>query len=148
MSAMSALLLIGGFAKLSLPLGAVAAACGAGGVLAIRQPHRSLHAGISGTVAITSIAGLAGAAAFAFDTDGMPLWMPMACAASMLGMWLGEAPPFRASRAASGLARVIGVAAPALLVLALAVTRVQRASSIESAYASPRDAVEPVHVTP
>ena len=69
LAACSVLALSVGFAKLALPVGAASAVCGWIGVLAIfTRPHRVIHAGISGSIAIAGIAGLAAATAFAFET--------------------------------------------------------------------------------
>jgi len=107
----SLLALTSGFAKLAIPVGATSALCGWIGVLALfTKPHRSVHAGISGSVAIAGIAGLASATVFAFDTGTVPTSACTLAAIAPLGCWLGELPPFRTSRAASGLARILGCA--------------------------------------
>ncbi len=111
LAGVSLLALASGFAKLAIPVGAVSALCGWIGVLALfTHPHRSVHAGISGSVAIAGVAALSSAATHAFDTGALP---PSACvlaALAPLGCWLGELPPFRMSRIASGLARILGCA--------------------------------------
>lgn len=101
--------LMTGFAKLAVPCGAVSFACGCMGLLALAQrPHRSLHAGIAGALAIAACATLGSAGAFAFETGGVPKVAFVLAGMAPLGCWLGEAPPFRGSRAASALARVTG----------------------------------------
>jgi hypothetical protein len=121
LAACSVLALSVGFAKLALPVGAASAVCGWIGVLAIfTRPHRAIHAGISGSIAIAGIAGLAAATAFAFETGGTPKAAFVCAGLAPLGCWLGELPPFRASRMASGLARIAGCAALAGLVVAIA----------------------------
>lgn len=98
-----------GFAKLAVSLGALSAACGGMGVAAacLRRP---LHAGISGTLVIALACTLGSATAHAFDSLRTPGWVFVAAAASPLGAWLGEAPPFRATTLVSALARIVGVA--------------------------------------
>jgi hypothetical protein len=121
LAGVSVLALSSGFAKLAIPVGAASALCGWIGVLALfTKPHRSLHAGMSGSVAIAGIAGLASATTFAFDTGGLPVSACALAAISPLGCWLGELPPFRASRVASGLARILGCAVISGLVALIA----------------------------
>jgi hypothetical protein len=113
----SLLALSSGFAKLAIPVGAASALCGWIGLLAVfTRPHRSIHAGISGSVAIAGIAGLASATTFAFNTGDLPASACVLAGLSPLGCWLGELPPFRESRVASGLARILGCAAVSGLV--------------------------------
>lgn len=149
----AALVLLTGFAKLAIPVGAVGATCAATAALALRAPHRALHAGISGGIAITSVAALGCASALAFDTGGMPPWIPALCALSPLGLWLGEAAPFRASRWTAALARMLGVAVPAFAAVVAAVLHSQRAPHDADAYAVRTDvhaAAQPEtrHATP
>jgi hypothetical protein len=121
LAGVSLLALSSGFAKLAIPVGASSALCGWIGVLALfTKPHHSVHAGISGSVAIAGIAGLASATTFAFDTGELPVSACALAAMSPLGCWLGELPPFRASRVASGLARILGCAAISGLVALIA----------------------------
>lgn len=108
----SAVALLTGFAKLAIALGGASCACGWIGVAStLVRPRHALHAGISGTLVIAAVTVLGGASAFAYDTGSTPTWVFVAAAASPLGCWLGDAPPFRASRMASALARIMGVAA-------------------------------------
>jgi hypothetical protein len=121
LAGVSLLALASGFAKLAIPVGAASALCGWIGVLALlTRPHRAVHAGISGSVAIAGIAGLASATTFAFDTGELPASACALAAMSPLGCWLGELPPFRASRIASGLARILGCAVISGLVALIA----------------------------
>ena len=108
----SGVALITGFAKLAIPCGAISFACGCMGLFALgRRPHRSLHAGIGGAIVIAVCASLGAAGAYAFETGGVPKAVFVLAAVAPLGVWLGEAPPFRATRVASALARVAGVGA-------------------------------------
>lgn len=134
------LVLATGFAKLAVPVGAVGVSCVAVGVTAWRSPHRSLHAGIAGTIAVASMLGMASAAAFAFQTSQLPGWIPALSAAAPLGLWLGEAPPFRGGRVASALARVLGAALPAFVAAAAAVTHAPPTDQGTHAYARRVDA--------
>lgn len=143
--ATGALVLVTGFAKLAVPVAAVGATCAVAAVLSLRAPHRALHAGISGTIAIVSVVGAGCAAALAFDTSDLPIWIPVLCALAPLGLWLGEAAPFRASRVASGLARVLGVGAPACTAVIAAVLHMQRASRGDETYAVRPDALADIH---
>lgn len=114
----SVLSLTTGFAKLAIPCGAVAFACGCIGVWAsTRRTHRTLHAGIGGAIVIAACATLGSAGAFAFETGGVPKVAFVLAAIAPLGCWLGEAPPFRSTRVASGLARVIGAGGLAALAI-------------------------------
>jgi hypothetical protein len=111
LAGVSLLALSSGFAKLAIPVGAVSALCGWVGVLALfTHPHRSVHAGISGSMTIMGVAVLSAAATYAFDTGELPASACVLAAVSPLGCWLGELPPFRMSRIASGLARILGCA--------------------------------------
>jgi hypothetical protein len=108
----SVVALVTGFAKLAIPCGAVSFTCGCIGLLATLQPERrSIHAGIGGALALAACSTMGAAGAFAFETGGVPKLAFVLAATAPLGCWLGEAPPFRASRAASALARVTGVVA-------------------------------------
>lgn len=110
----SVLALETGFAKLAIPCGATSFACGCMGLFALAQrPHRTLHAGICGAIVIATCASLGAAGAFAFETGGVPKAAFLLAAIAPLGCWLGEAPPFRGTRAASAMARVIGAGAVA-----------------------------------
>jgi len=121
LAGVSLLALSSGFAKLAIPVGAASALCGWIGVLALlTRPHRAVHAGISGSIAIAGIAGLSSATVFAFDTGELPASACALAAMSPLGCWLGELPPFRASRVASGLARILGCAVISGLVALIA----------------------------
>lgn len=121
LAGVSVLALSSGFAKLAIPVGATSALCGWIGVLSLlNRPHRHIHAGISGSVAIAGLAGLVSATTFAFDTGGLPVSACALAAMSPLGCWLGELPPFRASRVASGLARILGCAVISGLVALMA----------------------------
>jgi hypothetical protein len=118
----SALALASGFAKLALPVGAVSATCGWIALLALgARPHRAIHAGLAGSIAISGVAALAAATVFAFDTGTVPGSACVLAGLAPLGCWLGELPPFRDSRVASGLARVLGCAAITGLVLLMCV---------------------------
>jgi len=106
----SGVALMTGFAKLAVPCGAVSFACGCMGLFALGQrPHRTLHAGIGGAIVIATCASLGAAGAYAFETGGVTRFAFVLAAIAPLGVWLGEAPPFRATRVASALARVVGV---------------------------------------
>ena len=116
----SLLALASGFAKLAVPVGAVSATCGWIGVLALfTKPHRAIHAGLAGSILIAGTAGIAAATAFAFDTGALPWTACVIAGLAPLGCWLGELPPFRSSRVASGLARVLGCAVMSGLVALL-----------------------------
>lgn len=133
----SAVALLTGFAKLAVSLGAVSCACGWIGVAAVLvRPRHSLPAGIAGTLALVAVTVLGAAAAFGYETSSTPTWIFIASAVSPLGCWLGEAPPFRASRMASALARILGVVVLAGSAVAGAVLHANRnASSGAEAYA-------------
>lgn len=133
----SVVTLLSGFAKLAITLGAVSCACGWIGVAAaLVQPRHSLHAGISGTLGLVTITVLGAASAYGYETSSTPLWIFVAAGASPLGCWLGEAPPFRASRMASALARILGVALLAGAAVAGAVLHAGRdATTTGDAYA-------------
>lgn len=119
-----------GFAKLAVACGAFSAACGMVGVLALSQrPHRSLHAGIAGGIAIAGCATLGAATAFAFETAGIPRIAFLCVALAPLGSWLGEAPPFRTTPLASGIARVTGSAIIAGLGVWIAMSPMRRESN-------------------
>lgn len=101
-----------GFAKLAVPCGAASFVCGCMGLMALGQrPNRILHAGIGGAIVIASCATLGAAGAFAFETGGAPKACFLLAGIAPVGAWLGEAPPFRGSRTASALARVLGTGA-------------------------------------
>jgi hypothetical protein len=107
----SVLSLATGFAKLAVTIGGVSCACGWIGVAAVlTRPRHRLHAGIAGTMVLACVSVIGSAAAFAFDTSGMPAWVFMLAAVAPLGAWMGEAPPFRGSAMVSALARVSGSA--------------------------------------
>lgn len=134
----SLLALAGGFAKLAVPVGAISATCGWIGVLALfTVPHRTIHAGLSGSIVIAGTAGIASATAFAFDTGALPWTACVLAGLAPLGCWLGELPPFRASRTASGLARVLGCAVMSGLVALLCLH--PGAATKDDTYASRRD---------
>jgi hypothetical protein len=120
----SALALWSGFAKLALPVGAVSATCGWIALLAVAsRPHRAVHADFTGTVAIAGLAAVAAATVHAFDTGATPSTACLCAGVAPLGCWLGELPPFRGSRMASGLARILGCGAIAGLAVFLAIQR-------------------------
>lgn len=131
----AALVLLTGFAKLAVPVGAVSATCLVVAALTRLTPRHALHAGIAGSVAIVCVTVLGCAAAFAFETADLPAWITVVGAAAPLGMWLGEAPPFRANRAASALARVLGSGVLALAAVMAAASHAQRAPAGGDAYA-------------
>lgn len=107
----SAVALQTGFAKLAVSLGAVACACGWIGVASsVVRPRHRMPLGIAGTLAVVSVTTLGSATAYAYETASTPWWIFAASATAPLGCWLGEAPPFRASRMASAIARIAGVA--------------------------------------
>lgn len=134
-----------GFAKLAVPVGAVGVACVLVAARAPGAPHGSMHAGIAGTIAIVTILGLASAAAFAFETISLPAWIPWVSALAPLGLWLGEAPPFRASRAASALGRLVGAGLPACVAATAAVLHASSADRHGDAYAGDTDATRILH---
>jgi hypothetical protein len=148
LAGVSLLALSSGFAKLAIPVGAVSALCGWIGVVALfTHPHRSVYAGISGSVAIMGVAVLSATATHAFDTGALP---PSACvlaAVSPLGCWLGELPPFRMSRIASGLARILGCAViPGLVALvALRSSAQAEGGAYDSRYAVLSTPIDAVH---
>jgi len=129
--------LLTGFAKLAVALGAVSCACGWIGVAsALVRPRYALHAGISGTLVLVAVTVLGAASAFGYETSSTPAWIFVAAGASPLGCWLGEAPPFRASRMASALARILGVAVLAGAAVTGALLHANRNASTEAdAYA-------------
>ena len=133
----SAVALVTGFAKLAVALGAVSCACGWIGIAsALVRPRHALHAGISGTLVLVAVSVLGAASAFGYETSSTPAWIFVAAGASLLGCWLGEAPPFRASRMASALARILGVAVLAGAAVTGAVLHANRNASTEAdAYA-------------
>ena len=140
LAASATMVLATGFAKLAIPVGAVsvlALVVSARAAFASRQP---LHAGIAGTIALCVILGLASAAAFAFETGSMPTWIPALAAIAPLGMWLGEAPPFRGSRLTSALSRVLGAGLPACVAATAAVLHASSPPDHADAYASRVDA--------
>ena len=138
----SAVALLTGFAKLAVSLGAVSCACGWIGVVGVVvRPRHALHAGISGTLVLVAVTVLGAASAFAYETSFTPTWIFVAAGASPLGCWLGEAPPFRASRMASALARILGVVVLAGAAVVGAVLHANRNASTEAdAYACLDDA--------
>jgi len=138
----SAVALLSGFAKLAVALGAVSCACGWIAVAsALARPRHALHAGISGTLVIVAVTVLGAASAFGYETSSTPAWIFVAAGASPLGCWVGEAPPFRASRMASALARILGVAVLAGAAVTGAVLHANRNASAEAdAYACADDA--------
>ena len=138
----SAVALLSGFAKLAVALGAVSCACGWIAVAsALARPRHALHAGISGTLVIVAVTVLGAASAFGYETSSTPAWIFVAAGASPLGCWVGEAPPFRASRMASALARILGVAVLAGAAVTGAVLHANRNASTEAdAYACADDA--------
>jgi lysylphosphatidylglycerol synthetase-like protein (DUF2156 family) len=138
----SVVALLTGFAKLAVALGAVSCACGWIGVAsALVRPRHALHAGISGTLVLVAVTVLGAASAFGYETSSTPAWIFVAAGASPLGCWLGEAPPFRASRMASALARILGVVVIAGAAVTGAVLHANRNASTDAdAYACVDDA--------
>ena len=99
------------------------------------------HAGISGTLVLVAVTVLGAASAFGYETSSTPAWIFVAAGASPLGCWLGEAPPFRASRMALALARILGVAVLAGAAVTGAVLHANRNASTDAdAYACVNDA--------
>ena len=107
----SVLAMLSGFAKLAIPLGAVAFCLGIISLIELVRQMRGrkcLGLGEGGGVVVASIAGLGSATGFGYDTTNIPIWIWVLSAAAPLGLCLGEFPGICLKKIPSACARICG----------------------------------------
>ncbi|MCE9619759.1 MAG: hypothetical protein K8R92_07595 [Planctomycetes bacterium] len=120
----SVVAMLSGFAKLAVPIGAVALCAGLLPLVRIAFGFRRSPAdhslGFDGAVVIATVASLGAATGYGYDTSGVPMASWICAALAPLGIALGEIPAFRSRRALSACARITGCAVLSAAAIVLA----------------------------